>query len=38
MLKVYICKHESKFVESLEIYNSKYMICIYKFRTLDLYI
>lgn len=31
-------KYKSKFVESLEIYKSKYMICIYKFRVLDLYI
>ncbi len=38
MLKVYICKYGSKFVESLEIYNSKCMICIYKFRILDFYI
>ena len=31
-------KYKSKFIESLEIYNSKYVICIYKFRVLDLYI
>ena len=33
-----MCKYKSKFVESLEIYNSKHVICIYKFRVLDLYI
>ena len=24
MLKVYVCKYKSKFIESLEIYNSRY--------------
>ena len=38
MLGIYMCKYKSKFVESLKIYNSKYIICIYKFRTLNLYI
>ena len=38
MLKIYICKYKSKFVESLKIYNSKYVICIYKFKFLDSYI
>ena len=33
-----MCKYKSKFIESLEIYNSKPVICIYKFRVLDLYI
>ena len=33
-----MCKYKSKFVKSLEIHNSKYVICIYKFSILDLYI
>ena len=38
MLEIYMCKYKSKFVESLKIYNSKYIICIYKFIILYLYI
>ena len=37
-LKVYICIYKSKFVEYLEIYKFKYVICRYEFMVLDLYI